>query len=256
MYIYICRKCNVEFETKKKGQIYCSKSCANSINTSRRKVEDESIYSNGLDEVNSYILGIIYSDGCLSFDRHSHRNRITISMNDYDLMHEIHELMTPNKKLYEYTHPKGREKTYSVISTNKADIEFLVNLGVKERKSLILRYPNIDEVFDKNFIRGYFDGDGSVYKSKTNTYYKGVKKEYIYKYFKFTTGSEVFAKQLSEKLRYYGIESNLVKDSRLDNSSYYISIYKKDSVNAFAKFIYDNAKIYMKRKYDKFFNMI
>ena len=35
MYKYICKKCNKAFETRKKDQMYCSKSCANSVNTIR-----------------------------------------------------------------------------------------------------------------------------------------------------------------------------------------------------------------------------
>ena len=41
MYKYICEKCNCEFETKKKNQLYCSKSCANSVNASKRKIYDK-----------------------------------------------------------------------------------------------------------------------------------------------------------------------------------------------------------------------
>ncbi|MGL6108127.1 LAGLIDADG family homing endonuclease [Romboutsia sp.] len=256
MYPHICEKCNKNFESRKKQQKYCSKSCANSVNTSKRKIEDESIYVNGLNRVNSYILGLIYSDGCVSFDEHTKKYRITIAMNDFDIMDNIHTIMTPNKKLYSYTHPNGRCETYSVISTNKNDIDFLFNIGIKPRKSLDITYPKIDKKFDSDFIRGYFDGDGSVYESRTYTYYKGIKKEYKYKYFKITTGSKEFAYQLSQKLLEYNICSNITQDSRSSNSSYYVSIYKKDSVINFFNLIYDEAELFMSRKYDKFINMI
>lgn len=256
MHLHICNKCNKEFKSNKKEQMYCSKSCANSVNTSRRKIDDENIYANGLNSINSYILGIIYSDGCLSFDKHTSKYRLTIAMNDIDIMEKIHRIMTPNKKLYKYKHPNGRSETYSIISTNKEDIKFLMDIGVKPRKSLEIVYPKIDKKFDKDFIRGYFDGDGSIYESTTNTYYKGIKRQYRYKYFRFTTGSSLFAKQLSEKLLENNIENNITQDSRLDNRAYYISIYKKKSVNNFFNFIYRDAEIYMNRKHDKFIDMI
>ncbi len=256
MHSYICSKCNKTFETRKKGQMYCSKSCANSVNTSKRKIEDESIYSYGLNNINSYILGLIYSDGCLSFDKHTDKFRITISMNDKDVMDKIHKIMTPNKKLYEYKHPKGRKETYSVISTNKDDIEFIKKIGITTRKSLSIEYPSISKEYDRDFIRGYFDGDGSVYESKTITRYNDVKKEYVYKYFRFTTGSEKFAYQLQAKLLENNIESNVNKDSRIESLAYYIAIYKKESVYRFFEFIYNGAEIFMERKYNKFINMI
>lgn len=256
MYPHVCEKCYKNFESRKKQQKYCSKSCANSVNTSKRKIEDESIYKNGLNRENSYILGLIYSDGCVSFDEHTKRYRITIAMNDFDIMDSIHSIMTPNKKLYSYKHPNGRSETYSVVSTNKNDIDFLFNIGIKPRKSLDITYPKINKNFDADFIRGYFDGDGSVYESKTYTYYRGIKKEYKYKYFRFTTGSRLFAYQLSKKLLEYNICNNITQDSRSTNSSYYVSIYKKDSVANFFNFIYGGAELYMNRKYDKFINMI
>ena len=48
MHKYKCIKCNKEFETRKKGQLYCSRSCANSVNTSKRKIQANSIFSQGI----------------------------------------------------------------------------------------------------------------------------------------------------------------------------------------------------------------
>ncbi len=255
MYSHICLKCNKTFSSKKKEQKYCSKSCANSVSATNRKIEDRSIFKEGLNEINAYILGLIYSDGCISYDKHTKRFRITIAMNDEVLIEKIRTLMTPTKKLYTYKHPNGREFTYSVVSTNPDDIKYLFELGLSERKSLSISYPNIPSEFDKSFIRGYFDGDGSVYKSTTNTYYKGVKKSYGYLCVKFTTGSKVFAKQLKECLRKHGILSNVVQDSR-GKETYYVSIQSKENVEKFFKKIYKDSTFYMERKYNKFIGMI
>jgi hypothetical protein len=40
----------------------------------------------------------------------------------------------------------------------------LINLGCVPNKSLILLPPNLTEEFISHFIRGYFDGDGSIGK--------------------------------------------------------------------------------------------
>ena len=135
MYKYICEKCNCEFKTKKKNQLYCSKSCANSVNASKRKIFDKSIFSNGINEETAYILGLILSDGCLSYDIHSKRYRITISMNDYDILEYLRSTYTPLKKLYVYKNKKGKSETYTFITTDEYDIKFLRSVGVGERKS-------------------------------------------------------------------------------------------------------------------------
>ncbi len=71
MYIKICEKCGKKFETEIIHRRFCCKSCSNSFNTSLRMVPDENIFKSGLNEINAYILGIIYSDGCLFFDKKS-----------------------------------------------------------------------------------------------------------------------------------------------------------------------------------------
>ena len=46
----------------------------------------------------------------------------------------------------------------------------LYQLGIVNRKSLILKWPEIPKMFIRHFIRGYFDGDGNVHKRKNNGY--------------------------------------------------------------------------------------
>ena len=48
-------------------------------------------------EKQAYILGFIYSDGCISYDKHTKRFRITISMNERILLEKICMLMTQLK---------------------------------------------------------------------------------------------------------------------------------------------------------------
>lgn len=175
MYKYICKKCFKEFETRKKDQTYCSKSCANSINTSKRKVNEKSIFEKGIDSTSAYILGLILSDGCLSYDAHSHRYRITITMNDHSIIKYLRDNYSPDKKIYEYKHKSGKRPSYTFITTNEFDINYLLKIGVVERKSNVLEFPVIKDTYRRHLIRGIFDGDGSVYINKTN--YNGIIKK-------------------------------------------------------------------------------
>lgn len=257
MYNYFCKKCSVSFETRKKNQTFCSKSCANSYNTSKRKVEEKSIFECGINKINSYILGVIYSDGCLSYDRHTSRFRITISMNDLMIIEFLRNNYAPTKKIYTYKHPKGKSETYSFISTNPFDVNFLMNLGITERKSLVVSMPELDENNIRHFIRGVFDGDGSVYINKTSTNYNGIRKYYEYVNASFTTGSIVFAQQIKNILEMNNIECTIVKDSRSEiNNSYYVKIYSKNSIANLYSYIYHDAHLYLDRKRSIFKKMI
>lgn len=251
IYKYYCEKCKKQFETRKKEQRFCSRSCANSINTSKRKIEDESIFLSGLNDISAYVLGIIMSDGCLSFDNHSKRFRITISMNEYEFIEKLRKMYTPTKKLYSYKARNALKTTYTFISSNKSDIEFLKSLGIYTRKSKILRFPKIEEKYERIVIKGIFDGDGSVYINKT------VSNGKIYKYINtsITTGSENFAEDILDILTKNGINAHKVKDSR-KKDCWYIKIYSKDAVKKFYEYLYEDSKLHLKRKYDLFKKMI
>lgn len=252
LYQYVCHKCKTKFTTKKRNQKYCSKSCANSQNSINRKIEDESIFLDGFNNISAYILGIILSDGCLSYDRHSKRYRITISMNEHNLIKYLRDRYAPTKKVYEYKNVKGNSTTYTFITTNKYDVEFIKLIGISERKSKYLIFPEIDDAYIRDVIRGVFDGDGSVYINKTK--FSG--KVYRYLNASFTTGSEHFADDIIEILRINDINAHKVKDSRKERNCWYVKIYSQKDMKRFHEFMYNGAVLYLNRKKDLFNMMI
>lgn len=180
----------------------------------------------------AYIAGLIWSDGCLSKDSSSHGYRITLTMTDEILIKQIQSYIIPNRKLYMQVLP-NRKKKYSIVIQNPAIVDFYIAANLTERKSKKLFFPIIPEKFYPDFIRGYFDGDGSVFY--TNPNYLGVR---------FTCGDEAFLEQLNKILP---IDMHLTKDSR--KNVWYLSIYSKRLIKIFAKWIYDNNPMfYLERK--------
>ncbi|MER2006517.1 MAG: LAGLIDADG family homing endonuclease [Psychrobacillus sp.] len=99
-----------------------------------------------------------------------------------------------------------------------------------------------------HFIRGYFDGDGSITTRHT--------KYGDYQQISITCGSDDFTNGLNNYLKDIGFSSNIYDDSKSrDNNNKYIKISKKDNISKFYKMIYGNDDIgefYLKRKRDKF----
>lgn len=217
-------------------------------------MEDMSIYENGFNNINAYILGIIFTDGCLyiSKSRSKESLRLNITLCNYEIMKTIHDLMTPQRKLYTYRPKLGINDCYSVISKNEIDIQFLMKLGLVQRKSLVVRIPKIPKEYEIHFLRGVFDGNGCVYNSTTKT----ISGSYKYKFISFTTGSLGFAEDLYKLLLKYNIDSRIVIDSRTKSGergpTYYVKIYKKNHVIRFYNLIYDDAEIYMENKKARF----
>lgn len=231
-----CGFCKKEF-TARSGQKFCSISCGGK----NRRVEDLSVLTNE-SELSYYLLGLIYSDGCLSKEK-TKRFRLTYSNNDLSIMSLVKEACTPHKKLY-----RNRDG-YSVVSHNEEDITYLLRLGMTEQKSLTMKFPDLESHnLLRHFIRGFFDGDGCVFKSRT----KSGRKYYEYVFVSFTSGSKEFLEKLKLILETFEIKSNLIKDCRNTNSSYYLKIQKQESVRKFAKFIYENASFFIAYKKEKF----
>lgn len=256
MHTYTCKKCNLIFETRKKGQQFCSRSCSNSFNTTARKIDDISIFENGINAKTAYILGIIISDGCISYDAHSKRYRITISMNDYSIIEFLRNEYSPTKKIYEYKNKISKYITYTFISTNDYDIRFLNSIGINERKSYTVKLPDINEKYYRHLIRGIFDGDGSVYVNTTTTRYNDIVNKYKYINASFTSGSHELLVGINKKLERYEIKSSIVRDSRENTNSWYLKIYSVENIDKLYKYMYSNAKLYLARKKDKFKVMI
>ncbi|MEL3972227.1 LAGLIDADG family homing endonuclease [Rossellomorea oryzaecorticis] len=56
--------------------------------------------------------------------------------------------------------------------------------GIQPNKSLSIQLPTIPDSYLNHFIRGYFDGDGSIYKSRNCVcIVSGNKRVYLFKIF-------------------------------------------------------------------------
>lgn len=112
----------------------------------------ENYFENIDSEDKAYWLGFIWADGYLSKDS----LEIEIHIKDKDHLVEFQEDLCDNHKLYD----RERQTTHSCRLTlgSQKLISDLVNLGYKNKLVPI----NLPEQLERHFIRGLFDGDGSV----------------------------------------------------------------------------------------------
>lgn len=234
--IKFCECCEKEYKTSKNKQRFCSKSCA----TKNRNKEDIGLIRTEVDDfIKSYIIGLIVSDGCITSN--GEREYIVISLKEEYMIRKIRDLVCPTKKVYK------DGNNFQVRWRNEKDIIFLKSIGIVPRKSLTIKWFEMTNMWD--YLRGVFDGDGSVYINKTLDCKHN--KEYYYLNIKFTSGSYDFAKGLYDFLNTNNIHAKINKDSRRD--IYYISIQRQDDIKNFYYKIYENSKDWkLERKYNKF----
>jgi len=117
-----------------------------------------------------------------------------------------------------------------------------------------MRVPNVPKELLNNFVRGYFDGDGNVWKGLVNR--KRLKPTKVLQV-AFTSGCKEFLENLLIILEKEGIKGGSLFKVKNKNCNR-LSFSTLDALKLY-KFMYNmNCKLYLKRKrlvFDKFIKM-
>ena len=127
------------------------------------------INRNFFKEINSpekgYLLGFIAADGCIIKDNKGRLKGLDISLQklDREFLISVANLLGESDRIV-----KEKQKCYSLRITSSEMALDLTNLGIHSQKSLTLDLSKIKvpEIFKKDFLRGYFDGDGCFFFKK------------------------------------------------------------------------------------------
>ncbi len=130
----------------------------NGLNHQRLKFNHD-FFENIDCEEKAYWLGFIMADGCVSLTQSP---KVTIKLHQKDEQHLTawHKALGSCLKIHYFGN--------TVYSTHYSDkmCQDLIGLGCIPKKSLTLKFPVLREDLIRHFIRGYFDGDGCIFKSR------------------------------------------------------------------------------------------
>ncbi len=200
-------------------------------------------FFNEFNEQSSYILGLISSDGNISWNTKEGYYTITITASEKDKEHleNIRKILSSTKPLIYSL----KTKSYRLIINNKNICKRLMGLGITPRKSLTLKFPVIPKEQLRHFIRGVIDGDGHVryVKRKKSSYFE----------ITISSGSKIFCEGFIKSIKdCIGINTNL----RKIGENTYIIQYSCSRGEKLAEFIYSNANTFLGRKYLPYKNNI
>lgn len=139
-------------------------------------------------EVKAYWLGFIAADGCVRNDR---TFIVALAAKDRCHLERLKRDLQATYPLYDYystavtTDENGekhrkRHPTTSLVISSQRMVAALVRQGVHPRKTKTLAFPSHSQVpreLMHHYVRGYFDGDGSIFNSEdrlTGKLYWGV----------------------------------------------------------------------------------
>ncbi|MDU0321145.1 LAGLIDADG family homing endonuclease, partial [Clostridium butyricum] len=98
------------------------------------------------------------------------------------------------------------------------------------------------EIYYRHFIRGYFDGDGSLVLSKNSINFK-------------ICGTKEFLEKLREVFNScskYSFKNVLFKRKKDNKNNYYLSFGGRYKTLSVMNYLYDKSEVYLDRKYKKF----
>lgn len=191
-------------------------------------------------EEKAYILGLIYADGFVG-----ESNNFVLSMKDEHIIRDVARAIDFTGDIRETDKGgfKNSKVCYRINLSSKKLVSDLNKYGVHTCKSLTLdEFPKIESKLYGDFLRGYFDGDGSISSYTKNTTKKG--KKYSYEVLHMTiVATEPFILKIRE---IFNIKGSISK-SKTEGLKY-LDIQGKSDLLKLYELMYKDATIFLNRK--------
>lgn len=190
------------------------------------------------DEYSDYFLGLLLTDGCIS------NNKVSLSLKEEDLymLEEFAKFCSPRLQVTKYFHSVHKKYQYSVHFKDSRGIviSYLNRLGNFTNKSYDCK---IYKPINYNILRGIIDGDGSIELTRGGKFIR----------ISICSKSESFINQI---LFFYDKEGIRYSVRRRIDGLLYVYVYSKKSLLKLGNNLYQNAHIFLKRKYERWSHFV
>lgn len=185
----------------------------------------------------AYILGFILADGCIiegTYDGYSDSLKFGVHYQDIDILEKIKQELES-----EHAISIVGSAVYFCIVSQKI-VDDLKILGISYRKSLRAQVPKTPQEYERDFIRGVIDGDGSVSINK-----KG------YPRLAVCGGEKIISFTRDHFFSRLDVYSKVSRRTRSKNSGLYLFeiAYQGSSAQVLLDYLYPSAKLYLDRKF-------
>ena len=191
-----------------------------------------------------WILGFLASDGTIGLK--NNQIKIGISAKDKEILEKIKTEIQIENDIKSYTTNKGFD-VVELSWTCQQHKKDLSRYNIVPQKTYLLKPPvNLSKEYWLDFLRGYFDGDGCI---------SGNEKSIC-----FSIGSctkEILQWFIDFLYEDYHIPKVKIHEDKRNIHTYYYFQYSTNASKQIYSLLYNSSdSLYLKRKYEKFTNLI
>lgn len=207
-------------------------------------------YFKKLNKNSAYLLGFLMADGYVRKTDSSHVLGINLAPKDIEILEFIQKEICPNSDIKKYFSNKNKKgKRISIKVYNKTIFDDLAQYGIIPNKTGKEELKNIPKHLGPHFLRGFFDGDGSI-----------IFQQKILGDKRCRNLMKIFCSNLSfiESLRnYFDIPIGSIKSAKTKNGYLYTwHIQSIHDLFYMYEYMYSKGGFKLKRKYNKFKQLI
>lgn len=192
----------------------------------------------------AYVLGFIAADGNICHSGRAHV--LHVACDDKDIIEKIKKVLDFQGPIHQKIR-NNNKISYSLRICDLVIFRDLQNLNVTERKSLTFNPPTIPKRLIRHFVRGYFDGDGSV--SLRNSKYPS---QLVVDFYTASKKMATFLHRIIKDVLRDIYQGKIQATTTNQKTKYYaIRVGHKAAIKLFT-YMYKNADMYLERKYNKF----
>ncbi len=196
----------------------------------------------------AWVLGVVSTDGNLyegrpRTDKHAAAaRRLSIGQKEPELLYKVAQLMKCDTPLKHRKESGIRGELYALDISDPTICCDLITLGITPRKSRTLSFPRVPKGYLHDFIRGCWDGDGTVYIDKRG---QGLAA--------FGSASGAFLDAMVAELCQLGMPMPTVHSESRSPGYRYFRYFGRNCIRLF-HLLYDGtpSTMYLERKYSKF----
>lgn len=202
----------------------------------------------------AYILGFIATDGSV----HKNELKISLKINDKDFLENLLRQISSEIPIIEREiHLKTNNKNYpicEIVIRDKEICKDLFQLGITENKTFTLgRFDFIPPEYEKDFILGVMDGDGSIGQIGGNCC-----KNSIQIRLRLVSASYDFIEYIRDIMVKHGMKKVNITSSSKNRKHviYEIAYSTKEAIKFYYEFYNENTKLFLPRKYNTLKNLV